>query len=70
MEVFIRDEIGLILSEEQLPSIVDYVQQLIKLQSFYSERIRKLRESYVFNMGDSGKVGAMTLYKILNEISN
>jgi YidC/Oxa1 family membrane protein insertase len=69
LEVFIRDEIGLILSEEQLPSIVDYVQQLIKLQSFYSERIKKLRESYVFNIGDSGKVGAMALYKMLNENS-
>jgi YidC/Oxa1 family membrane protein insertase len=69
LEVFIRAEIGLILSEEQLPSIVDYVQQLIKLQSFYSERIKKLRESYVFNIGDSGKVGAMALYKMLNENS-
>lgn len=65
IEVFIRNEIGLIMPEDQLPEMSTYIEKIMKEASIYPERIRQCREKFIYNIGESGKVGAKEIIGLI-----
>ena len=66
LEETIRKEIGKIVSEKKLDSIPLIIDELLSDMDIWSNKIRNIRESTVFNIGNSGKVGAEIIFKILD----
>ena len=65
IEVSIRDKIGSILSMEDISQIGKESDYLIKNAQIHYEKITRLCEKYIFNIGHSGDAGADELIKIL-----
>jgi len=54
----IRDQIGISLGTEELGKTAEAVNRLLHEELFAPESIRRLREQYLFNVGNSAEVGA------------
>ena len=60
-EVRVRQSLGISVHEVDAGNMVDAVLTIIKDQDKWGERIRAIRDSSVYNLGQSGLVGAKTL---------
>lgn len=58
IDIELRDEIGISLDPDALGQLKKQVDTLLNDQRFSVESMRKLRNKYIYNIGDSGKVGA------------
>lgn len=65
LEFTLRDEVGIRVSPQNLEGISDKINELIKNGDGYSKKILGIREKYIANFGESGKVGGRY---ILNQI--
>ena len=70
LEETIRKEIGSIVSEHELETIPNIILKLLQEQEFWSDKIRKIRNKTVFNIGISGKIGAKIILKKINLKNN
>lgn len=67
LELMLRARIGIIVKPAELDSVRYKIQELISNASLYRERIRALREQYVYNFGQSPVIAANF---IINVITN
>lgn len=61
VDLELRDKVGISLETEELEiqdRLKETVEKLLNGQEFSRESIKKLREFYIYNVGNSGKVGA------------
>ena len=58
IEATIREQVGRLVAPDRLDEIPALIDELVGGASEFGERIRKTRESNVFNIGTSGKVAA------------
>jgi YidC/Oxa1 family membrane protein insertase len=66
LEVKIRSEIGMVVTEDKLLNLVDYIYEVINKKTFLTKNISQLRQKYIYNFGQSGKVAANELIKLAN----
>lgn len=65
IEDFIRDQIGTILQVNQLDEVADRALDLIENKDEYVQKIRKSRQQWIFNSGQSAGIGAKHLSVLL-----
>ena len=64
LEKKIRTQIGEVLSLSQLSLIPSKINQSLQSQNKFKEKIQKIKEETVFNIGNSGKQGAKHLLEL------
>ena len=64
LEEKIRPQIGEVISISQLSLIPSKINQLLLSQNKFKEKIQKIREETVFNIGNSGEQGAKYLLEL------
>jgi len=67
VEISIRERIGTIVSLEKMDSIPGEIEKILHSDRLTGEHIEKIAGQYVFNIGESGKMGAEELVRILKE---
>ena len=70
LEEKIRSEIGEILSLSELSLIPSKINQFLGSQNEFKEKIRKVREETVFNIGNSGEQGAKHLLELKKSLES
>ncbi len=68
LEDQLRKEIGLVLAVEDIDDAGDQIEFLRTGAEEYRERIRAAREAWVYNVGQSGEVGARILAELSDRI--
>jgi len=68
MEISLRNEIGNIVSPNNLESILDIL-KMIQKNDMSSKRIHQIRSETVFNIGESAKTGANYIVQLLKNIN-
>jgi YidC/Oxa1 family membrane protein insertase len=68
-EVFIRSEIGAVVSPDDLKKIPEFVESLVLSQKSFDEKIKTLRSQNIFNVGVSGIAGAEAIIQCLNRVN-
>ena len=64
-EAWIRDQVGLVLAENEIEAAPSAIIELVSKPRFSVERLIDIRESNVYNVGASGLVGAQEILKLL-----
>jgi len=68
-EFSIRDKIGEIISIQNIENIPERIEFLCGHVTEFKSKIKKIRNDVVFNIGESGKVAADEIIRIVNEES-
>ena len=68
-DIEIRNQLGIALELNQLGTVNETVQKLLDEDLYSKEKMKQLREKYLYNVGNSGTVGADYLIKKLIEYS-
>ena len=66
-EVSIRDKIGEIISIQNLEELPERIEFLYGQITDFQNKIKKIRDNTVFNIGKSGQVAADEIIKIINK---
>jgi YidC/Oxa1 family membrane protein insertase len=67
LEVKIRNEIGLVVTEDKLLNLVEKIYETLDNEIYLTNNILLLRQKYIYNFGQSGKVAANELIKIADQ---
>lgn len=67
LNILLREEIGCSLNLDEMGKIPETIDWLIKMQSFYKERIHSFVEEFVYNPGRSAETGAGYIISSLQE---
>lgn len=72
IDIELRDKVGISveLNEEALKKVPEAVSELLNNNRFSRESMEKLRDSYIYNFGKSGRVGAKYIIDRLVEMSD
>ena len=70
LEISIRNKIGEVISIQNLESIPERIEFLYGHVIDFQNKIKKIRDDIVFNIGKSGEVAAKEIIKIINEEKN
>ncbi|MGN0437563.1 MAG: membrane protein insertase YidC [Lachnospiraceae bacterium] len=65
IDIALRNEVGMSIELEHIDQIKEKVEELLTSSDYSQEKMEKIREQYLFNIGKSGKVGAAYLMKRL-----
>ncbi len=68
-DIEIRNRIGIALELNELDKIADTAKSLLFDEMYSKEEIAKIREQYLYNVGNSGRIGADYIIKKLIEYS-
>ena len=68
LDIAMRKEIGMDVELDELGKINGIVNDFIKNAALYAEKISKVRENEIFNLGNSGKVGAEYIIQAISRI--
>ena len=66
-EISIRDKIGEIVSIQNIETIPERIEFLYGHVTEFKSKIEKIRNNAIFNIGESGKVMANEIIRIINE---
>ena len=66
-EISIRDKIGEIVSTQKIETIPERIEFLYDHINDFQNKIQKIRNDTIFNVGESGKVTANEIIRIINE---
>ena len=66
-EISIRDKIGEIVSIQNIETIPERIEFLYSHGNNFENKIQKIRNDAIFNIGESGKVTANEIIRIINE---
>lgn len=70
IDIELRDKVGISLETDTIErEIIHMVDRLLHDSQFSKESMQKMKESYLYNCGESGKVGAKYIIKRLVEYS-
>ena len=58
IDIELRDKVGISLEEDEMTKVKDAVNELLNNNRFAPDSMEKLRDDYIYNVGQSGKVGA------------
>ena len=71
LNIWIREYAGKVLKLDEINKAGEYVQYLLEHKEDYKEKLEKLRNDYVYNLGNSGEVGAKYIIeRIFEKIRN
>ena len=70
LEMSIREKVGSIISPSKLEELPMAIAQLLNNDHAFSDRIKSLREEFVYNLGDSETVGPEEIKKLLKKLKN
>ena len=69
LNIWIREEAGKVLKLDEISKANEYVEYLLEHKDDYYEKLKKLRDDNVYNIGNSGAVGARYIIdSIFNKI--
>ena len=68
-EISIRDKIGEIISNQNLEKLPEKIEFLYGHINEFQNKIKKIRDDTVFNIGKSGEVAADEIIQIINEMA-
>ncbi len=66
-EISIRDKIGEIVSIQNIENMPERIEFLYSHINDFENKIQKIRNDTIFNIGESGKVTANEIIRIINE---
>ena len=66
-ETSIRDKIGEVVSPQNIKTIPEHIEFLYDHINDFQNKIQKIRNDAIFNIGESGKVTANEIIRIINE---
>jgi len=66
-EISIRDKIGEVVSVQNIETITDRIEFLYSNSNNFENKIQKIRNDAIFNIGESGKVMASEIIRIISE---
>ena len=66
-EISIRDKIGEVISVQNIETIPHRIEFLYSNSNNFENKIQKIRNDAIFNIGESGKVTANEIIRIINE---
>jgi len=66
-EISIRDKIGEVISVQNVETIPDRIEFLYSNSNNFENKIQKIRNDAIFNIGESGKVMASEIIRIISE---
>jgi YidC/Oxa1 family membrane protein insertase len=69
-ESYVRDKIGAILSPDRLAEAPAMILSLLENRGQFSQRVRRLREECVFNLGCSSAAAGRAVVEVADEIAN
>ena len=69
LEVSIRDKIGEIISINNLESMPERIEFLYGNINVFQNKIKKIRDDTIFNIGESGQAAADEIIQIINEMA-
>jgi len=68
LEFSIRERVGQIVAPDNLDILPERLNQIRDNLTIQKERLQKIKEDTVFNLGNSGEVGAQQILNILNSL--
>ena len=68
IDIELRDKVGISLEETELDRLRPSVEKLLFDNQFSKDALRRLKEQYIYNVGNSGKVGAEYIINRLVEM--
>ena len=66
-ETSIRDKVGEVVSPQNIETIPERIEFLYGNDNNFENKIQKIRNNSIFNIGESGKVTANEIIRIINE---
>ena len=66
-EISIRDQIGEIISVQNIETIPERIEFLYSHDNNFENKVQKIRNDAIFNIGESGKVTANEIIRIISE---
>ena len=58
LDITLRNKIGISLEKDEINQLNDAIKRLLESDSaYYKDQIQKLVDTYVFHIGESGKIG-------------
>ena len=66
-EISIRDKIGEVVSVQNVETIPDRIEFLYSNSNNFENKIQKIRNDAIFNIGESGKITASEIIRIISE---
>ena len=66
-EISIRDKIGEIIAVQNIETIPERIEFLYDPSNNFENKIQKIRNDSIFNIGESGKVTANEIIRIISE---
>lgn len=70
IEAFIRDQVGKIISPQQLDQAPSMIEELLQDPEQMKQQIRDIRSQWVFNLGHSARAAAVAIAEIAETKSN
>ena len=70
IEVSIREKLGKIILPSEIGSISNEIEKLKQRSPIIKNEIKNIRENKIFNVGNSGKISAKQIIKLLDELKN
>lgn len=67
LELKLRSKLGHVVSIDAIDTVPEHIRDLMQRKDEYGEKIRALREQYVFNFGTSSEVGAAYIMNYLSQ---
>ena len=67
LNILLRSQLGCSLDLEEVGRVPETIERLLGMQSAYRDRIHSFVEEYVYNPGDSARVGAEYMIGALKE---
>lgn len=67
LNILLREEIGCSLNLDEINKVPEKIDELLKMQLSYKNRIHSFVEEYVYNLGNSAEVGAGYIISSLQE---
>ena len=68
VDIELRDKVGISLEETALEGLRPAVEKLLFDNQFSRDSLRQMKEEYIYNVGNSGKVGAEYIINRLVEM--
>ncbi len=66
-DIFFRDLVGVSVDLDKLDTVSQKVEELFATQENYAEQITTVLEKYIFNLGESGRVGGKYILNLLQK---
>lgn len=67
IDIELRDKVGISIEEDETAKLPEAVEELLYAEKFSKEAMKQLRDSYIYNVGNSGKIGAKYIIQRLVE---